>query len=164
MASSPTAVDYAQLSGVTGIDQTSTGHYTSPTSYTFGGHAAGSAGATDVKSVEIYDGTKDLGAATVTAATGAWTYSATGLADGTHTFGAVVTDNEGDESALASSKTVADMVDHAGPVGSITSQNGIEHRNPVADGPDYWDRQRPRLGRPVGGNLGWRDRSGPRIV
>ena len=75
LASSPTAVDYAQLSGVTGIDQTSTGHYTSPTSYTFSGHAAGSAGATDVKSVEIYDGTNDLGAATVTAATGAWTYS-----------------------------------------------------------------------------------------
>ena len=40
-----------------------------------------------------------------------------------------MTDNEGNKSALASSKTVADMVDHTGPVGSITSQTGSSTRN-----------------------------------
>ncbi len=63
-----------------------------------------------VKSVEIYDGSKDLGAATPSS--GAWTYTASNLADGVHTFTAFATDNAGN----ASKSSVIDRVDHTAPI------------------------------------------------
>ncbi len=50
------------------------------------------------QSVELFDGTTDLGAAAVNTATGAWTYSGT-FAPGAHQFGVVATDQDGNESS-----------------------------------------------------------------
>ena len=71
-----------------------------------------------VHGVEIYDGTTDLGAATITGAN--WSYTASSLADGSHSFTAVATDDAGNATA-ALSAGAAVVVDTTAPVVSITS-------------------------------------------
>ena len=62
---------------------------------TLTGMASDSAGA---QSVELFNGTTDLGAATLDATTGAWTYSVA-LAAGVYQFSALATDRDGKESS-----------------------------------------------------------------
>ena len=109
LASSPTVTDLVQPTGVT----VSSGahNWNSSTSDTIGGTASST---NTLKSVEIFDGTKDLGGATVTGNN--WSYNATNLADGVHTFAAIATDNLGNSSTLAFSQTVIDKVDTTAPV------------------------------------------------
>ena len=83
-----------------------------------------------VKSVEFYDGSKDLGAALQVGTTNSWTFTAGAgtvqnptLAVGSHTFDAVVTDNAGNASTLPSSKAVIDQVDTTAPTIGSPSQN-----------------------------------------
>ncbi len=114
-ASSPTVTDKVDLTApvVSAIAQSASGTPTTSKSDTISVTAIDTGGS-GVKSVEIYDGAKDLGAATLI--NGSWGYTANGLADGTHTFGAVVTDNAGNASLLASSPTVTDQVAGGAPV------------------------------------------------
>jgi hypothetical protein len=70
---------------------------------TLTGTATDSAG---VQSVELFDGTTDLGAAALNAATGAWSFSAA-LPAGVYTFTAVATDEDGKQSTGLASFVVA---------------------------------------------------------
>jgi hypothetical protein len=67
------------------------------------GTATDSAG---VQSVELFDGAKDLGAATLDAASGAWSFSAA-LPAGVYTFTALATDHDGKQSTGLASFVVA---------------------------------------------------------
>ena len=116
MTSSPTVTDIVQPTGVAatkGITQTASGNWTQSTTDTITVNATST---NTVKSVEIYDNGKDLAAATWDSVNSDWTYTAAGLADGTHTFSAIVTDNKSNSSTLASSPTVTDKVDSTAPV------------------------------------------------
>ena len=79
-----------------------------------------------VTAVEIYDGTTNLGAATKQA-NNVWSYNATGLAEGSHTFAAVATDNFGNASTLTSSPTQIDLVDVTAPVVSTIGHAGSNY-------------------------------------
>ncbi len=93
LASSPTAIDLSSQRRHQASINAATSTQTSPTNSTSDFITVNaSAGA---KSVEIYDGTKDVAPATWDSLNNDWTYNATGLADGTHTFGAVAKDNVG---------------------------------------------------------------------
>jgi sugar lactone lactonase YvrE len=54
-------------------------------------------GGNQLKSVEIYQGSQEIGQAAINAATGAWSYDVTGLSDGTYKFSAVITDQVGNQ-------------------------------------------------------------------
>src|ERR1019366_4388531 len=62
--------------------------------------------------VQVYDGTTLIATVTANATTGAWSYSATGLTNGTHSFTAAQTDSAGNVSvpSTASSMTVDTIV------------------------------------------------------
>jgi hypothetical protein len=62
--------------------------------------------------VTVFDGAADLGTTTV-GSNGSWTFSASGLANGTHNFTATDTDAYGDVSSASSALTV--QVDASGP-------------------------------------------------
>jgi hypothetical protein len=70
---------------------------------TLTGTALDSAGA---QSVELFNGATDLGAATLNATTGAWTYSAA-LPSGVYRFSALATDQDGKQSSALASFVVA---------------------------------------------------------
>ena len=68
----------------------------------------------------------NLGAATKQA-NNVWSYNATGLAEGSHTFAAVATDNLGNASTLTSSPTQIDLVDVTAPVVSTIGHTGSNY-------------------------------------
>jgi hypothetical protein len=83
--------------------------------------------------VEVFDGSKALGAATLNT-TGGWSYTTT-LAAGTHTLSAVATDSAGSTTAAQVEHTIT--VETAEPIVSITSQvlaNETSATSTVTDG------------------------------
>src|ERR1019366_1210429 len=88
-------------SGVSNTD-----HITNATTATLSGVAEKGA------AVQVYDGTTLIATVTANATTGAWSYSATGLTNGTHSFTAAQTDSAGNVSvpSTASSMTVDTIV------------------------------------------------------
>ena len=74
------------------LAQSASGNLTNSTSDTITVTATDGAGS-GVKSVEIYDNGKDIGAATQVGISNNWALTATGLANGTHSFDAVATDS-----------------------------------------------------------------------
>ncbi len=101
--------------------QSAAGSWTGTTSDTFTVKASDAT--SGVKSVEIYDGTKDLGAATLSG--GSWTYTANNLADGLHNFTATVADITGN---TTTSTVVTDKVDAKGTptLGAIAETSGTQ--------------------------------------
>ena len=95
---------------------------------TLTGTATDSAGA---QSVELFDGTTDLGAATVNTATGAWTFSAA-LPAGDYTFTAVATDQDGKQSTGLASFVVATGLEghpYAASVSDYDSTGALDGRS-----------------------------------
>ena len=90
--------------------------------------AAETAGGDTIASVNIYNGTALVGAATRasgTSANGVWTYTASGLADGTYNFSAVAEDAAGNATTAALAPVTMDAatpkVVIAGAGGAVTS-------------------------------------------
>ena len=74
--------------------------------------------ANGIASVQVRDGATILGNAAITGST--WSFNATGLGDGSHSFTAIATDNAGNASAAVSAGAAV-TVDSVAPVVSITS-------------------------------------------
>ena len=72
-----------------------------------------------VASVAIYDDLTGQKLGNATLNSGAWSYTATELADGAHNFHAVITDNAGNQTTTADLSTVT--VDTTGPIASIAA-------------------------------------------
>ncbi len=120
VATSMPAIDYVQSVGITGVTQSASSSQAAPTNVTSDTITVTASGV--ATSLDVYDGTKDLGHATLDSLHSRWTYTATGLTDGAHTFAAVATDGSGNSSSLASSPTQLDFVDHTSPVISAVTQ------------------------------------------
>src|ERR1019366_6881891 len=82
-------------SGVSNTD-----HITNATTATLSGVAEKGA------AVQVYDGTTLIATVTANATTGAWSYSATGLTNGTHDFSATATDIAGNTSSASGHSTM----------------------------------------------------------
>jgi hypothetical protein len=114
------AVNVDTTPATTTIGEAASG-WTNHTSDVISGTAADGAGS-GVKSVEVYDNGHDVGAAKLNA-DGTWSYTASGLQNGTtHSFTAVVTDNVGNASP-AYSAGPAVMIDLVAPTVSVTKEN-----------------------------------------
>jgi hypothetical protein len=109
----PTVSASEQLSGLTA--QTSDTLTVTAQAANFAGDA--------IAGVEIFDGSTDLGAATLS--NGVWTYTATGLADGAHHFTAVATDSAGNTASAAFAEL--DVATQAPALNAAQSVQGLSN-------------------------------------
>ncbi len=109
------------INGVTHV----TDAWTSTTADTITVTASTSGGT--ISSVDIYEGTTDLGSATFSSgsslATGTWTFTTTSLADGAHTFTAKATETAAATNTSTSSPSVVDHVDATNPTIGTPTQS-----------------------------------------
>jgi hypothetical protein len=105
------AAELIDLTAPTVTASETTAGVTSSTSETI--HVNASDGASGVKSVAVYDNGAALGQATL-GSDGVWSYTATGLAAGSHAFTATATDNAGNVSAQVSAGA-AELIDLGPP-------------------------------------------------
>jgi len=125
----PTVAINSTLGTNTGLTPTITdGGLTRDNTVTVSGTVSDTVG---VASVHVFDGTNDLGAATISGNT--WSFTTTALTDGLHSFSAKATDTSGNGSASGSIAAMIDATAPAAPGVALAIDSGSSNTDHITN-------------------------------